>query len=248
VSEPVGATTGATSRRADLRHQDTAGVLRPGIRTYKPRRTRITERASRALVEQAEFVLRPTDSPLDPGAVWGEGVPVVVEIGFGDGLATAAMAAADPSTAVLAIDVHPPGVGALLARIADAGLTNVRVMEADALSVLARMVRPGSLAGVRSYFPDPWPKARHHKRRLVQPEVLDLVRSRLVPGGTWHLATDWDEYAAWAEACFATDDHWHGGVIARPPLRPVTRYERRALRDGRSVTDAVYATDTTPTP
>jgi tRNA (guanine-N7-)-methyltransferase len=223
-------------------------VLRPGIRTYKPRRTRITERAARALVEQAAFVVEPGKSAIDPAALWGAGVPVVVEIGFGDGLATAAMAAADPSTGVLAIDVHTPGVGALLARIADAGLTNVRVMEADALTVLTRMVPPHSLAGVRSYFPDPWPKARHHKRRLVQPEVLDLVRSRLVPGGTWHLATDWDEYAEWARACFAADAGWQGGVIARPAWRPVTRYERRALRDGRAITDLVYAAGASPTP
>jgi tRNA (guanine-N7-)-methyltransferase len=248
VSQPVSVGTGEQTTRADLRGQGAAGVLRPGIRTYKPRRTRITDRAARALVEQAAFVLEPTDSALDPAAVWGAGVPVVVEIGFGDGLATAEMAQADRSTGVLAIDVHTPGVGALLARIADAGLTNVRVMEADALTVLARMVPPHSLAGVRSYFPDPWPKARHHKRRLVQPEVLDLVRSRLVPGGTWHLATDWAEYADWTQACFAADARWQGGVIARPAWRPVTRYERRALRDGRAITDLVYATDASPTP
>ncbi len=231
--------------RADLRALEPAGVLGPGIHTYKPRRTRITERASRALVEQSAFLLDPASAAIDLAGTWGDGTPVVVEIGFGDGLATAQMAAADPSTGILAIDVHTPGVGELLARIADSGLTNVRVMEADALGVLSRMLPPGSIAGVRSYFPDPWPKARHHKRRLVQAEVLELVRTRLVTGGTWHIATDWAEYAEWIEACFATDARWQGGVIERPSWRPVTRYERRALRDGRAITDLVYATSPT---
>jgi tRNA (guanine-N7-)-methyltransferase len=226
--------------RADLRQQAAAGVLRPGIRTYKPRRTRITDRAARALAEQAAFIIEPSTSILDLAATWGDDVPVILEIGFGDGLATAELAAADPGTGILAIDVHTPGVGDLLARVAEAGLANVRVMEADALGILSRMVPPYSLAGVRSYFPDPWPKARHHKRRLVQPEVLDLVHSRLVPGGTWHVATDWDEYAASVQACFAADARWNGGVIDRPPWRPVTRYERRALRDGRAITDLVF--------
>lgn len=233
------------SPRADLRQQGPAGVLRPGVRTYKPRRTRITERASRALVEQAAFMLDPSAPVLDLAATWGDGVPVIVEIGFGDGLATAGMAAADPSTGILAIDVHTPGVGDLLARIGEAGLTNVRVMEADALRVLSHLVPTHSLAGVRSYFPDPWPKARHHKRRLVQPEVLDLVRARLVPGGTWHIATDWDEYADAMVACFAADARWRGGVIDRPSWRPVTRYERRALADGRAITDIVFTTSPT---
>jgi len=239
VSQPTG--------RADLREHVPAGVLRPGIRTYKPRRTRITERASRAMAEQAEFILDPSASVLDLAGTWGAGVPVILEIGFGDGLATAEMATTDPATGVLAIDVHTPGVGDLLARIGEAGLTNVRVMEADALGVLSRMVPAHSLAAVRSYFPDPWPKSRHHKRRLVQPEVLDLVRARLVPGGTWHLATDWDEYRDWIQACFSADTCWRGGVVDRPPWRPVTRYERRAVRDGRAITDLVYVTVPPPT-
>lgn len=232
-------------RRADLRQQGPAGVLRPGIHTYKPRRTRITERASRALVEQATFILDPASPVLDLPGTWGDDVPVILEIGFGDGLATAEMAASDPATGILAIDVHTPGVGDLLARIGEAGLTNVRVMESDALRVLSHVVSPHTLTGVRSYFPDPWPKARHHKRRLVQPEVLDLVRTRLVPGGTWHIATDWDEYADSMVASFANDARWQGGVIDRPSWRPVTRYERRALADGRAITDLVFVTSPT---
>jgi len=234
------------SERADLRTHTRPAALRPGVRTYKPRRTRITERAQRAIVEQQRFLLPLTDNPLDLAAVWGRGVPVVMEIGFGDGIAAAAMAAGDPRTGILAVDVHTPGVGALLARIGDHALTNVRVIEGDALGVLERMIPPHSLTGVRSFFPDPWPKARHHKRRLVQPAVLDLVRTRLVPGGWWHLATDWDEYADAMNACFIADPQWSGGPVDRPADRPVTRYERRALREGRSITDLQFALRTTP--
>lgn len=216
------------------------GVLRPGIRTYKPRRSRITDRAARALIEHGGHLLDPEAGPLDLVSIFGPGVPVVVEVGFGDGRATAEMALADPGTGILAIDVHTPGVGELLARIADAGIGNVAVIEGDALAVLDERIPAGSLSGLRSFFPDPWPKARHHKRRLVQPAVLDLVRSRLAPGGTWWLATDWAEYAESMQACFDADPHWSGGPVARPEDRPETRYERRALRDGRHITDLVY--------
>jgi tRNA (guanine-N7-)-methyltransferase len=200
----------------------------------------MSARESRALVEQAAFLLPSEGAPLDLAAMWGQDTPVVVEIGFGDGLATAVMAAADPGTGILGIDVHTPGVGDLLDRIASARLLNVRVMEADALGVLASRIPAGSLAGVRSYFPDPWPKARHHKRRLVQAAVLDLVASRVRPGGTWHLATDWDDYSHAMQDCFEADPRWTGGVIPRPAARPVTRYERRAVRDGRQITDLEY--------
>jgi len=220
------------------------GVLRPGIRTYKPRRSRITDRAARALIEHRHFLLPSGDGPIDLATVWGADVPVVLEVGFGDGRATAQMAAADPGTGILAVDVHTPGVGELLALIAEAGLGNVAVVEGDALALLERRLPPQALAGVRSFFPDPWPKARHHKRRLVQPAILDLVRSRLVDGGTWWLATDWEEYAQSMQECFAADPHWSGGPVPRPEGRPVTRYERRALRDGRSVTDLVYRVGT----
>jgi tRNA (guanine-N7-)-methyltransferase len=102
------------------------------------------------------------------------------------------------------------------------------------------MIEPGSLHGVRTYFPDPWPKARHHKRRIVQPDVLDLIHSRLHADGSWHIATDWAEYADSIQSCFDEHPGWTGGVVERPPWRPVTRYERRALLDGRSITDLVF--------
>jgi tRNA (guanine-N7-)-methyltransferase len=216
------------------------GVLRPGIRTYKPRRSRITARQRTALHEQSSWLLAQTDSPLDLASEWGPGTGVVMEIGFGTGEATAHMASEDPGTGVLAIDVHTPGVGNLLDLVARQGLRNVRVMEADAVSVLRTMIEPGALSGMRSYFPDPWMKARHHKRRLVQPAIVDLVHSRLAPGGYWHVATDWAEYADRIQELFAANAAWTGGPVARPDWRPVTRYERRALRAGRQIVDLEF--------
>lgn len=230
-----------SGRVAFPKHED-SGVLGPGVRTFKPRRSRVTARQARAMTDQSHLLLSLGDRPLEFETIWGADRPIIMEIGFGNGDATAVMAAAEPDVGVLAVDIHTPGVGDLLARLGDSGLSNVRVIEADALTVLARMVAPGSLAGVRSYFPDPWPKARHHKRRLVQPDVLDLVRTRLVPGGSWHLATDWDAYRTAITREFAEDPYWHGGCVERPPWRPETRYEGKALADGRVITDLVYRT------
>lgn len=219
-----------------------SGVLRPGIRTFKPRRSRITRRAESALADRADLLIPWSDTPIRFGDLWGEDVPVVLEIGCGDGRATVGMATADPGTGLWAVDVHTPGLGTLLADVDARGVGNVRASEGDALAILEQMVPAHSLAGVRSYFPDPWPKARHHKRRLVQPPVLDLVRSRLVVGGFWHLATDWQEYADAALECFAADPGWNGGIVPRPGDRPVTHYESRALREGRAITDLVFRT------
>lgn len=216
-------------------------VLPRGVRTFKPRRSRITPTAARALVDRRDALIPLTRDLVDLDEVFGT-CPVVLEIGFGDGRATAQMAAADPLTGVLAVDVHTPGVGALLHRIDQAGLTNVRVVEGDALIVLHHMIPERSLAGVRTYFPDPWPKARHHKRRLVQPPVVDLIRSRLAPGGWWHLATDWDAYVDAIVTHVGRNAEWTGGVVPRPAQRPVTHYEERAVREGRPVTDLVYRT------
>ncbi len=226
--------------RADLSSQQRSSVLRPGIRTYKPRRSRMTAREAAALVDQAAFLVPAGTERIDLDGLWGGPLPTIAEIGFGTGTTTAAMAAADPDSGILAIDVHTPGIGDLLDLVGTQHLSNVRVVEGDALAVLEFMIAPSSLAGVRSFFPDPWPKSRHHKRRLVQPDVLALVGSRLVPGGSWHLATDWQEYAESMQECFAADSRWQGGVIDRPADRPVTHYEQRAIREGRSVTDLIY--------
>lgn len=216
-------------------------TLPPGVRTFKPRRSRITPRASAALAARPAALLPMTDIPLHLDEEFGS--PVILEIGFGSAEATALLAAEDPRTGILAVDVHTPGVGDLLDVIAREELANVRVIEGDAVVVLERMISPGSLAGVRSFFPDPWPKARHHKRRLVQPAVIDLVATRLQPGGWWHVATDWAEYVTAIEAAFDDRPGWSGGVVDRPSWRPVTRYEQRALREGRDVVDLLYVRD-----
>ncbi len=167
--------------------------------------------------------------------MWTAGRPVVMDIGFGSAEPVVHLARTFPEQTILAVDVHTPGVGDLVDRIVTDRIPGVFVMEADALEVLPRL--PGALAGVRSFFPDPWPKARHHKRRLVQPAVLDAVSAVLESGGFWHLATDWSEYAESMIEVFGADARWSGGVIERPSWRPMTHFESRALREGRPITD-----------
>lgn len=207
------------------------------VRTFKPRRSRITEPQRQALLVDDGLLVEP-DAVGAAIAAWDG--PVVMEIGFGTGSATAEMAAADPSTLVIACDIHTPGVGELLRRVRERGLANVRVVEADALDVLREQVTPAALDGVRSYFPDPWPKARHRKRRLIAPERAALIASRVRPGGTWELATDWDDYAEHAREVLDANPLWSGGTVERPAYRPVTRYEARGLREGRAITDLRY--------
>lgn len=209
-------------------------VLRPGVRTFKPRRSRITPRQQRAL----------DDARKNPGVLltdenvataWASDRPVVLDIGFGSAEPVIQLAQSFPEHTILAVDVHTPGIGDLTDRIATERLSHVFVMETDAVELLPGL--PGPLAGVRSFFPDPWPKARHHKRRLVQPAVVDVVSSAVEAGGFWHLATDWVEYAESMIEVFSADGRWSGGVIDRPSWRPITHFESRALREGRSITD-----------
>ncbi len=158
--------------------------------------------------------------------------PLVLEIGFGMGEATALMAAAEPEVDLLAVEVHPAGIAMLLRRIEGAGLTNVRVVEGDAVELL-RALPEGALREVRLFFPDPWPKARHVKRRLLRPSFAELVATRLSPEGVLRLATDWPAYVEHAREALAG---WDVQVVPRG-TRPLTGYERRALAAGRSVTD-----------
>lgn len=217
-------------------------VLPPGIRTFKPRRGRVTARQSEGLRDGAGFLIELCDS--DPTLQLAGYGDIVLDIGFGMGDTVEPFALAAPETGILAIDIHTPGIGDLLHRCAHTPLPNVRVMSADALEVLP-LIAPGSLAGVRSYFPDPWPKARHHKRRLVQQPVLDLVASRVREGGSWHLATDWTEYAEAMLEAFSVNAHWSGGVIERPDWRPFTRFERVGVEQGRAPVD-LWFTRVTP--
>ena len=211
--------------------------LHGAVRTYKARR-RTSAGQSADLARLAPRYAVRLDRPLDALAVFGRRAPLVLEIGSGTGDATAAMAAADPARDVLAVEVHTPGVAALLRRVEEQGLRNVRVVEADGLPVLTDVVPPGSLDEVRVFFPDPWPKARHAKRRLVSPAFAALVADRLRPGGRLHVATDWPSYA----------EHVLAAVAASPDLelvsrergdRPRTRFEARGHAEGRPSHDLV---------
>lgn len=204
------------------------------VRTFKPRRGRLRP-AQREALAVSDALLVDASSVAERIAGWAG--PVILEIGFGTGAATIALAQADPTRLVIAIDVHTPGVGELLRHAREAGLGNLVVVEGDALSVLSEQIAPQSLNGIISWFPDPWPKARHHKRRLVTPERIALLASRTRQGGWWQLATDWAEYAQQAIETISASGQWVGGVAQRPSWRPVTRYERRGLAAGRVITD-----------
>ena len=182
---------------------------------------------------------------LDPW--FGRTAPVVLEIGSGTGETTARLASAAPDVNHLAAEVYPAGLGQLMLWAERYDLRNLRLIDGDAVDLLRDQLAPGSLAGVRIYFPDPWPKKRHHKRRLVKPDFVALVASRLAPGGTLHLATDWEHYAdqmlqvCSAEPllrnCFAS---FPGGWAPRPDWRPVTKFESRAQAEGRSCRDLIF--------
>lgn len=183
----------------------------------------------------------PAQIPADPSRLFDPSLPVILEIGPGMGGTTVAMAAADPGLGILAVDVHTPGLGALLAGVERAGLGNVRVCEGDAWDVLDRL-GAASLAGIRAFFPDPWPKVRHHKRRLVQPAFVRRAGELIAPGGMLHLATDIADYAdqmltvTAAEPAFRNSS---GGLRQRPDWRPETSYERRGRLAGRSSSDLI---------
>jgi tRNA (guanine-N7-)-methyltransferase len=207
------------------------------VRTWKARR-RTSPGQVEALARLAPAHAVPLDRPLEPVAVFGRVAPLVLEIGSGAGDATAAMGAADPARDVPAVEVHTPGVATLMQRVEQLGLTNVRVVEADGLHVLTGVVTSGSLDEVRVFFPDPWPKARHAKRRLVSPAFAALVADRLRPGGRLHVATDWPAYAEHVRAVLAASPDLE--LVSRERGdRPLTRFEARGLAAGRPSTDLV---------
>jgi tRNA (guanine-N7-)-methyltransferase len=210
------------------------------VRSYRLRRGRMGATTSAALDRLGDVIVRVDGHPLDVPALFGRVAPLVVEVGSGMGEATAEMAAADPGRDVLAVDVHVQGLGRLLRRIEDDDLGNVRVAQGDAVVLLRDMLGPASVDEVRVYFPDPWPKARHVKRRLVQASFADLVAGRLRPGGILHVATDWAPYAEQVRELLVAHPAYalvHEGV--RPDHRPVTRFEQRGLDAGRSSYDIV---------
>ncbi|MEO3972949.1 tRNA (guanosine(46)-N7)-methyltransferase TrmB [Streptomyces sp. CAU 1734] len=216
------------------------------IRSFQPRRSRVTTGQGDALQRLWPVWGIEIDGRrvLDPAAMF-EGLPVVLEIGFGMGEATARMAGDDPGTGILAVDVHTPGQGNLLGLAERNGLTNVRVANGDAIILLREMLPEHSLDGVRVYFPDPWHKKRHHKRRLIQPEFLDLVARRMKPGAILHCATDWEPYAEQMLEVLTAHPAFEnttadGGFAPRPAFRPRTRFEGQGLDKGHIVRDLLF--------
>lgn len=223
-----------------------ANRRRRPVRSYVLREGRLTPAQERALDELwPRYGLdRPAEGGrIDFAAAFGRSAPVWLEIGFGNGDALRHVAARHPGVNCVGIEVHRPGVGHLLRGLADDGLENVRVLRADAAEVLRHHVADGALARVLVFFPDPWPKKRHHKRRLVQPGFAAEVARVLAPGGIVHLATDWDDYAGHMQGVLDTEpalESTAGGRAERPGYRPRTRFEARGERKGHGVSDLIY--------
>jgi tRNA (guanine-N7-)-methyltransferase len=216
-------------------------------RTFHARRGRLSEKRLATLRElMPRFGVPVGDDPVDLADLFGRQAAVVLEIGSGMGDATAEMAAANPEKDYLAVEVHTAGVADLLGRIEAHGLTNVRVAVGDAMHLVEAQLPPASLAAIHVFFPDPWPKSRHHKRRLIRPERVTLLREALKPRGTLHCATDAPDYAQAMLDALRTDPQLstvYSGFAPRPGWRPVTLYERRALAAGRTVYDLEFRRD-----
>ncbi len=216
------------------------------IRSFVRREGRLTVGQQRALDELwPRFGIEPEAGLLDLDAVFGRSAPRILEIGFGMGDSLAAMAQAHPENDYIGIEVHRPGVGHLLLRMEEFGLSNIRVMCTDAVEVLERQIADGALAGVYLFFPDPWHKKRHHKRRIVQPEFVQLLRRKLTIGGRFHMATDWENYAEHMLAVMSAAEGFQntsesGDWVPRPEYRPITKFERRGERLGHGVWDLIF--------
>jgi len=225
----------AASRPQDARRPVRSFVLRQG---------RMSPAQQRALDQLLpRHGLSFARAPLDWQHVFGRAAPVVLEVGFGMGETTAEIAAAHPERDFVGIEVHAPGVGSLLREVDRRGLANVRVIRHDAVEVVGAMLPMGSLAGIHVFFPDPWPKKRHHKRRLLKPEFVHALALRLVPGGYLHVATDWSDYAEEMLATLGAERllaNTVQGFAPRPESRPQTKFERRGTRLGHAVFDLLF--------
>lgn len=214
------------------------------IRSYVLRQGRVSNAQRRAYDGLRDvYAIGYQPDPVDLSQVFERRAPCILEIGFGMGETTAEIAAACPENDYLAVEVHTPGVGALLKQLDERGLTNVRIVQHDASEVLEHMIALGALNGVHLFFPDPWPKKRHHKRRLVQPAFASLIASRLAPGGYFHAATDWEDYARHILEVLSAEpllENTAAGYAPRPDYRPLTKFEQRGLRLGHGVWDIVF--------
>ncbi|MCA1324285.1 tRNA (guanosine(46)-N7)-methyltransferase TrmB [Herbaspirillum sp. alder98] len=217
------------------------------IRSFVTRTGRVSNAQERALEELGpRFALPYAKQTLDIDAAFGRAAPTVLEIGFGMGETSAKISALMPEKNFIGVEVHTPGVGSYLKLIDEGNLANVRIIQHDAVEVLNHMIAPNTLAGVHVFFPDPWHKARHNKRRLIQGPLVQLLSSRLAPGGYLHCATDWEEYAIQmlevlsAEPTLKNTSTDASGYAPRPDYRPTTKFENRGLRLGHGVWDLVF--------
>jgi tRNA (guanine-N7-)-methyltransferase len=216
------------------------------IRSFVRRQGRMTDLQERALAELwSKYGLEPGEETLDLDAVFGRSAPRLLEIGFGMGDALAEMARSHPENDYLGIEVHRPGIGRLLSQLEAQGSTNVRVFCFDAIEILLTQIADTSLDRVLLFFPDPWHKRRHNKRRIVQAAFVELIRARLKPGGVFHMATDWQEYAEWMMAVMNAAAGFEnlagaGQYSERPEYRPVTKFERRGHRLGHGIWDLLF--------
>jgi tRNA (guanine-N7-)-methyltransferase len=214
---------------------------RPTVRSYSIRGSRITVAQRQAktalqIVHGIEF----KQEIIDLKAIFPKAHKVIMEIGFGMGEATAIIAKNHPDNAYIAVDVHPPGIGKLLSRIDEDKLSNVKVIEDDVHVVLQHMFADHCLDGIHLFFPDPWPKKKHHKRRIVNDGFLQLIHPKLKKGGFIHIATDWVPYATSIQEVFSNSDLFAGGVIPKPEWRPVTRFEDQGIDKDHAVKDMYY--------
>jgi tRNA (guanine-N7-)-methyltransferase len=214
---------------------------RPSVRSYSIRGSRITQAQRAAKDElQAMYGIAVEEKKVNLAEIFPTSEKIIMEIGFGMGEATAIIAKNHPNNAYIAVDVHPPGIGKLLGRIVDNGLTNLRVIEDDVHIVLPHMFEDESLDAIHLYFPDPWPKKKHNKRRIVNEGFLALIHPKLKKGGYIHIATDWVPYAISMQEVFAASSLFTGGVIEKPESRPVTRFEGQGIDRDHQVTDLMY--------
>ncbi len=209
-------------------------------RSFRLRGTRITEAQAKATEKFWDEFGIELDHRIIPSEIFPTSKQVIMEIGTGMGEATAEIARTFPDIGFFALEVHRPGIGSLLARINEFQLTNLRLINEDARIVLEELMPDECLDAVHLYFPDPWHKKKHWKRRIVQRDFVELIYRKLKPGGHIHIATDWVPYAEWSQNKFAEDSRFIGGVIPKPDFRPLTRFEGKGIGKGHLVTDLKY--------
>lgn len=224
---------------------DNSDIKNRPIRSFVLRQGRLSTAQQRALdTLKPRFGIPYAAQQLDLAAAFGRTAPHILEIGFGMGETTARIAAAQPHKDYLAIEVHSPGVGSLLKQIGELGLTNIRIVQHDAVEVLRDMIPDASLDGVHIFFPDPWHKKRHNKRRLIQPPFVAQLAQKLRPGGYLHVATDWQDYAEQVLAVLSAEpalQNTAANFAPRPDYRPLTKFEQRGLRLGHGVWDIIFS-------